>query len=263
MKSKSILLLLVLFTINATAQNSEKVNKWKLIMKDDFKGSTLDNKKWSKIPRGGADWNRYTSDNEACYKIENGTLILRGINNSVEPSDTARYLTGGVYTKGKVSIQYGKVEICARLGSAQGAWPAMWMLTDKPKYGEYPKNGEIDIMEHLNYDTIIYQTVHSDYTLNLGGRDNPKNYSTVGINPNVYNIFGVELYPDKLVFTLNGKVTFTYPRIDTDKEGQFPFDQPYYLMIDQQLGGSWVGKVAPETLPVDIEIDWVKMYIAK
>jgi hypothetical protein len=31
-------------------------------------------------------------------------------------------------------------------------------------------------------------------------------------------------------------------------------------MIDMQLGGSWVGKVDPKDLPVQMIIDWVKVY---
>ena len=46
----------------------------------------------------------------------------------------------------------------------------------------------------------------------------------------------------------------------TDKEGQYPFDRPYYLLIDMQTEGSWVGKAIKSELPVEMEIDWVKMY---
>lgn len=49
-------------------------------------------------------------------------------------------------------------------------------------------------------------------------------------------------------------------RIETDKQGQFPFDQPYYLLIDMQLGGSWVGKVYSEDLPAEMWVDWVRFY---
>jgi hypothetical protein len=31
-------------------------------------------------------------------------------------------------------------------------------------------------------------------------------------------------------------------------------------MIDQQLGGEWVGPVEMEDLPVEMEIDWVRFY---
>ena len=78
-----------------------------------------------------------------------------------------------------MAFQYGKIEIRAKLESAQGAWPAIWMLAEQKKYGDYPRNGEIDIMEHLNYDTIIYQTTHSYYTLELKQKKNQPFYTTV------------------------------------------------------------------------------------
>ena len=65
------------------------------------------------------------------------------------------------------------------------------------------------------------------------------------------------------MFFINDSRTFCYPRIETDKQGQFPFDKPYYLMIDQQLGGDWVGDVAMEDLPMQMEIDWVRFYQKK
>jgi Beta-glucanase/Beta-glucan synthetase len=61
-------------------------------------------------------------------KVSDGNLILRGINNYTLPNDTAPYLTGGLYTKDKVTFTYGKVEIRAKLQGAKGAWPAFWML---------------------------------------------------------------------------------------------------------------------------------------
>ena len=125
---------------------------------------------------------------------------------------------------------------------------------------QWPDGGEIDIMERLNYDTIAYQTVHSHYITTLGIKNNPPHYSTASIHPDDFNVYAVEMYPDSLVFFINEKRNFCYPRIETDKEGQFPFDKPFYLLIDQQLGGSWVGSVSMEDLPVEMEIDWVRFY---
>lgn len=68
------------------------------------------------------------------------------------------------------------------------------------------------------------------------------------------------MYPDSIVFTINGHPTLTYPKIDGGKDGQFPFYIPQYLLIDMQLGGQWVGQVDPADLPVEMEIDWVKYY---
>lgn len=140
--------------------------KYKLVWKDNFKGNTYDNNSWSKISRGKPDWCKKMSDDDRLYDVKDGLLILRGCVNDGSyqyegKTDTARYVTGGLFTKGKRFIGYGKVEVRARLGCAQGAWPAIWMLPEK---GGWPDNGEIDIMEHLNHDSIAYQTVHSYYT---------------------------------------------------------------------------------------------------
>ena len=116
-------------------------------------------------------------------------------------------------------------------------------------------------MERLNNDSIAYQTVHSHYTFNLGIKDNPKQGSTGVIDPNDFNTYTVEMYADSLVFFINDTRTFAYPRIETDKEGQYPFnDSQFYLLLDMQLGGSWVGAVDSEDLPVEMEIDWVRFY---
>jgi beta-glucanase (GH16 family) len=66
------------------------------------------------------------------------------------------------------------------------------------------------------------------------------------VKPSEFNTFGLEWFPDKLVFTINGEHTMTYPKITTDKPGQWPFDQPFYLLIDMQLGGKWL---VPSTNP--------------
>lgn len=244
-------------------QKKEKAPKWKLVWQDDFKkDGFLDTTKWSKIPRGTADWSNYMSSRDDLYEVKDGNLILHGRVNDRRDLDTAEYITGGVWTKDKFSVKYGKVEIRARLGEARGSWPAFWMLSQDQKYGKYPRNGEIDIMEHLNYDESVYQTIHSYYTLYLK-QDTPQRYTTAPIDRGGYNTYGVEFYPDRVVFTLNGKPTLSYPKIETELEGQFPFDQAYYLLLDMQLGGGWVGGVDPTTLPVKMEIDWVKVWIQK
>jgi beta-glucanase (GH16 family) len=235
-------------------------DRWQIIWQDNFEDPTLDTTKWIQIPRNTADWGNYMTSDPNCYTIKDGKLFLRGIVNPDTLHDPRPFLTGGVYSKGKFAFQYGKIEIHAKLECAQGAWPAMWMLAEQKKYGAYPRNGEIDLMEHLNFDDIIYQTTHSYYTLELKQKNNPPHHGTTKIDIDKFNTFGMEWYPDKLVFTLNGEETFVYPRVDGVDSSQWPYDQPFYIMIDQQLGGSWVGKVNPDDLPVNMIIDWVKVY---
>ena len=94
----------------------------------------------------------------------------------------------------------------------------------------------------------------------MNEKQNPPHTAKAAIDSDGYNVYGVEILPDKIVFSVNGKTTHTYPKIETDKEGQFPFGTPYYILIDMQIEGAWVGKVNPEELPVRMITDWVKVY---
>jgi beta-glucanase (GH16 family) len=253
---------LVTFAFTVTAADEpvamkDQPAKWKLVWEENFNGNAINQKRWSKIPRNGADWGKHMSDFDGCYEINHGLLILRGLRNVHLPDDQSPYLTGGIYTKDKVGFSNGRLEIRAKLGSAKGAWPAFWMLPFDNS--GWPRGGEIDIMERLNSDDFAQQTVHSIYTHNLKMKDPPQ--SEIGkISNDDYNIYAVELHEDRLDFFINNKFTFTYPRIETDNEEQFPFNREYYLLLDMQLGGSWVGDINPDDLPVEMWIDWVRFY---
>ena len=107
---------------------------WSLVWEENFnQRKDFDSQVWSKIPRGKSDWNNYMTDFDSCYAMRKGKLVLRGIVNQTLPNDTAPYLTGGVYTKGKKAFSDGRIEICARLNAAKGAWPAIWMLPENAK----------------------------------------------------------------------------------------------------------------------------------
>lgn len=261
---KGLFLIAFLLMVSCSTKKENHQKKellWKMTWNDEFEKESLDTTKWTKISRGTSDWCNYMSSSDSCYAMRNGKLVLKGIKNTFLLQDTAKYLTGGVYTKDKAKFTYGKLSIKAKLNSATGAWPAFWML---PADGlKWPLGGEIDIMERLNYDNFVYQTIHSTYTLDLGIKKNPISGGTNSINLNDFNVYSLIKYADSLVFLVNNTHTFTYPKIKTDKENQFPFNRPFYLLLDMQLGGNWVGKIKDSDLPVEMEIDWVRFYELK
>lgn len=234
--------------------------QWQLTWEDDFNAGELDTTVWSKIPRGGSDWDRHMADYPDLYRMTDSTLVLYARANRSHPADSAPYLTGGVWSRYKKEFKFGRVEVRARFSSAQGFWPAIWMCPDPIPY---PYGGEIDIMEHLNYDAFVYQTSHSHYTVNLK-RNTPPKYTTAPVRQDEFNTYAVEMYPDSLVYYTNGKRTICYPKVNGGRDGQFPFAyDPFHLRMDCQLGGSWVGKVAADQLPAWMEIDWVRYYERK
>lgn len=252
---------------NVLAKEGNK--KWVLVWEDHFDGDKLDTTQWSLIHTSPArydnasDWNRHMIADEAVYAVKEGSLYLKGINNTSHPDDPRPFLTGGVRSQGKFSFLYGKIEIRAKKECAQGAWPALWMMPEESVYGGWPHSGEIDIMEHLNFDDNIHHTVHTRYTNVLGNKNNPpRGTGDVIADVTEWNIYGLEWQPDVLIWTVNGRETFRYPRVEgLDPEmKQWPYDQPFYFILSQQLGGSWVGEINSDQLPVSMIIDFVRVF---
>jgi beta-glucanase (GH16 family) len=137
------------------------------------------------------------------------------------------------------------------------------MMPEDAFYGGWPHSGEIDLMEHLNFDNNIHYNVHTRYVDVVKNKSNPQSGSSATLaDVTKWNIYGLEWYPDVMVWTLNGKEMFRYHRLEkSDPEQiQWPFDKSFYFILSQQLGGSWVGDVNPDQLPVSMIIDWVKVY---
>ncbi|QDU55995.1 glycoside hydrolase family 16 protein [Aeoliella mucimassa] len=246
----------------AEPRTAEEVDasRWTLAWQDEFEGDELDAEKWTRCKRGKPDWQNTMSDDPQLLEIADGVLHLKAIQNPNLEQDSSPYLTAGVTSEGKYSFKYGKVQIRARFKSAQGSWPALWMLGNEKGW---PANGEIDLMEHLNFDTIAYQTVHSKYTHRPGVKDDPKHGSTSDINRDEWNTYGCEWDADKIVMTINGEPTHTYPRVEALGEEQWPFCQEFYFILSMQVGGGWVnqtGPTDPAHYPAGMEIDWVRVY---
>lgn len=234
---------------------------WELVWEDDFNGAQLDASSWSRVPPGKSDWNDMMSLREDLVYLEDGDLVLMGKINDGAGEDTTRFLTGGVNGRDKRFFGLARFEVRAKFNHVTGFWPALWLMPQSN--AKWPFGGEIDIMEHLNDDPFVYQTVHSDYTLHVNDSI-PPHYTTFPIKVDDYNVYGVEVYPDSLCFSVNGEHTFTYPRVQ-EIEGQFPWsDSEFYFILSNQLEGKWVGPAEkPEELPTELRIDWVKVYQRK
>jgi beta-glucanase (GH16 family) len=270
---KTLLIALLFLTSSISAQtipgNPQK-KKWKLIWEDNFKGKKLDTTKWNLIntrpDQRSSAWSRHMINDTRVYSVKDGYLYLTAIKNPGIENDQRPYLTGGVDSKGKFFFLYGKIEIRMKKECSQGAWPALWILPEESFYGGWPHSGELDIMEHLNFDENIHYNVHSRYVDVIKNKSNPRSGSSATkTDVTQWNIYGLEWYPDVMIWTLNGKEVFRYPRVEgLDKDQlQWPFDRSFYFVLSQQLGGSWVGEVNADQLPVSMIIDYVKVYQQK
>lgn len=230
--------------------------RWELKLTEDFSGTKLNEKLWSRIDKGNPDWQKKMSLRPDLVTVKDGQLHCWGRKNDDLSADPRTHLTGGISTKGKFAMKYGKVEFRMKLDDGQkGAWPAVWMMPETTVRG-WPNDGEIDIVERLNSDDFTYQTLHF-------GNGSPKDLSHGGkgkIKKGDWNVYALEWTPESLVYKVNGTETFRHNRAPGDDDLKYPWTTPFYLMIDYQLGGSWVGGVDESTLPKAMHVDWVKFY---
>ena len=255
MKIRITTILFLLFQLTGSAQQE---SLWKMVFEDEFTAETFDTKYWSYCTRANPDWAKYLVSSPATVSTADGFLKLRLIKNTDTSVDKVPYLSGGIQTRKKLFFKYGKVEVRAKFSNGQGSWPAIWMMPEDGSAG-WPACGEIDIMEHVNSETQIHQTIHSDF-VNTQGIRNPSPTKTTAFDKEAFNVYGVEWHADRLDFTLNGQLTFSYPRIMTDKTGQWPFDKPFYIILNMAGGGSWTGPINDAALPFEMQVDWVRVY---
>jgi len=234
---------------------------WDLIWNEEFNDGVIDYEVWSKVPRGNGFWHDTMTDEESLYEFQDGSLILWGKENPDTTVDKSKYLTGGLWGVDKKSFSLGRADIRAKFDNGKGFWPALWFLPqgcNEP----YSGGGEMDMVEHLNFDSFVYMTVHTPYT-NLVNKENPKNHVKAPFVPDEFNVYSIEVFTDKVVYLVNNKEVFSYPRIQTTEEKQFPFDvHDYYVILSAQLGGRWVGEVSLDG-PVRLMVDYVRIYQTK
>ena len=247
---------------HAKKASAKRAHKgWRLAWADEFSGDEIDRSSWQRCLRYGSPWNRHMSLLDSLVRVRDGVVELWGINTPEGYQDSLKFLTGGLDSRGLRAIRNGRIDVRARLDQAQGFWPAIWMMPESNL--PWPEAGEIDIMEHLNFDEYIYQTVHSGHIEGLRQPKTQHDHKEV-VDVTQFNVYSVEITDSEIIYYTNNRKTFTYPRLEPEPEGQYPFDDyEYYMILSAQLGGHWIGPIEAEQLPVKMEVDYVRFYERK
>ena len=179
------------------------------------------------------------------------------------------------YTSGRISTQnlktftYGRFEVRAKVPNGQGYLPAFWLMAnDENVYGQWPRCGEIDCMEVMGQDTNkLYGTIHygnphaesqGTYTI----KDGEKSFS------DVFHTFTCDWEPGKITWYVDGIKYHEESNWHSTTEGQgtltypAPFDQPFYIILNLAVGGSWVGNPNEKTNFDNnpFVVDYVRVY---
>lgn len=231
---------------------------WKLVWEDNFDGDKLDLTKWSYDY--GDNWfhnelQAYTNLTRNVF-LKDGYLYLQAVK---ENYHNKNYTSGRVFTKYTASFMYGRFEAKMKMASGQGMWPAFWLL---PVWLDWPKYGEIDIMEYLGHEPYTqYGTAHyaNDYFhLNSKGGI----YKAPHMLNETFNVFAVEWEPEEIRFFVNEVNFFTFNK-NMRKQGElWPFENiPYYIILNLAVGGNWPKPPDNTTVfPNQFIIDYVRFF---
>lgn len=255
-------------TTDSSTDEIPQLDGYDLLWNDEFNGNALDETIWNYEPHEpgwtNEELQEYTTSTDNVF-VRDGSLIIKAIKTEKDGSDY--YTSGKVTSQNKKDFTYGKVVARAKVPEGQGLWPAIWMMPkDEGFYGQWPKCGEIDIMEVLcsntktAYGTIHYGEPHAEqqgiYNLESGSFSED------------FHEFSVEWEPGKMRFYIDGNLYhtvndwFTAVKDEEEKPYPAPFNQPFFVQMNLAVGGTWPGN-PDETTDFDkaeFEIDYVRVY---
>lgn len=254
--TKALLTFSVIGTVFAFSNTVKAADNYELVWSDEFNGNYLDTNTWNyEIGTGSWGWGNneqqyYTDRN---IKVSNGTMKITA---KREDYGGMKYTSSRITTKNKKNFKYGKIEARIKMPKFKGVWPAFWMLGANQDSVGWPKCGEIDIVEAINDENLVYGTLH---WFNDPGNNNADSGSSVAVSDRTeYHVYGVEWTADKLRWYVDGKV---YRTMDVSNDSFSEVRKEYFVIFNMAIGGQWPGYDIDETaFPATMEVDWVRAY---
>ena len=242
-------------TTNVTTVQSEL----ELVWSDEFDGTTLNLDNWTYelgdgCPNlcgwGNNELQEYTDDN---HRLENGMLII-----SAKKGSNSNYTSTRIITKGKKEFQYGRIEARVKVPSGAGMWPAFWALGNDIETNSWPNCGEIDIVEYVGKNPgQIFTSVHTPSS--YGNTVNSMITNVPNVEEDFHN-YAVEWNENFIDFFFDDIRVYTY-FVQTKNQNTWPFNKPFFLIINLAVGGNFGGPVASDLVfPRDYFIDYVRVY---
>lgn len=242
---------------------------YQLLWHDEFNGTTLDENNWTKELRDPGWTNHelqeYTENDENIF-VRDGHLVLKAVKTTDE-NGKDYYTSGKVNSQNKQDFLYGKVVTRAKVPEGKGLWPAIWMMPQvEEHYGQWPKCGEIDIMEVLGDQTeLAYSTIH--YGEPHAEQQGKKLLSGTTYAADFHD-YSVEWEPGEMRFYIDDDEVLVANNWYSAVEGEdwkpypAPFDQPFFVQMNLAVGGDWPGNPDENTDfdKAEFEIDYVRVY---
>lgn len=240
--------------------------EYSLVWSDEFNANALDESVWN-YNTGGNGWGnnelQYYTNRPENIRLVNGCLEIEA---RKEKYDNRDYTSARIYSKGKKSFLYGKMEARIKFPGGVGTWPAFWMMGET---GGWPKCGEIDIMEHVGYlDNRASFALHTQEKNGTNGRNwHATHYFDYPLSDD-FHVYGVEWCQEEesgkdcIRFFVDGVEYATAWETKIGDHDSWPFYKPHYFILNLAIGGNMGGKVDDAIFNQTriMYVDWVRVY---
>lgn len=240
---------------NPDTSKTTDTTTYNLVWSDEFNGTSVDQTKWN-FETGNLGVNNeleyYQASNAT---VANGMLMITAQNQEQggQPFTSAR-----MNTSNKFNVTYGKIEARIKLPMGAGLWPAFWMLGADINTGvAWPGCGEIDIMEHVNADSLIYGTMH----WSAGGQQASYGQN-LSSSPSEWHIYSVTWDTNSIKWYVDNTLYVT-GNIANDVNSTDAFHKPFFIILNLAVGGNFPNTaVDTSKLPATMYVDYVRVYQA-
>lgn len=233
---------------------------YKLVWQDEFKEKTLNKDIWN-IDTGGRGFgnneDQFYTDEEKNIFIKDEMLHIVAHKENYE---NRSYTSGKITTKNKKVIQYGRIEVMAKVPKGKGTWPAIWLLGANIKEVGWPLCGEIDLMEHVGKRPGEFHFSLHSKSFNHRLYNHPT-YVHEDLNLlEDFHLYSFDWDEESITFYVDQKHIVTFKKSEHASVEDWPFNHPYYFIINLAIGGNWGGDIDESIFPVEFKIKHVKVY---
>jgi len=199
----------------------------------------------------------YVDDLSNCY-IKDGVLNLVA---TLHDREKCKYQSARINTMGKKHFKYGKFIVRAKMPKGRGSWPAIWFLgTAKLENVRWPLCGEIDLVEFAgNRLGSVSCAIHTEAYNHKINTDKGAKYVLKDAS-DAFHDYILEWTPNFLSFVVDQKEILRVNKEKGDGVEEWPFDQPFYLILNLAVGGWYGGSIVDADLPYQFQISSIKVY---
>jgi beta-glucanase (GH16 family) len=231
-------------------------------------GQSPNASRWS-FDTGGGGWDdqeleTYTSRPVNAELDGNGHLAITARAEKYTGADgiARNYTSARMQTLRKFEFKYGLVEARIQVPAGQGLIAQFWALGNEAYESEeaWPGCGEIDTMEVLGSEPgTVYGTLHAPWPwAPYGEQGQAESVTPLSAD---FHTYAVEWEPERISFMLDGHVYKTIARSELPAGAAWPFQHPFFLLMDLEVGGEWAGSPNASThFPAQMLVDWVRVW---